>query len=146
LPSHAVAGVKAPQEVSAEPLPRGSECILLVEDESAILRMATVMLERQGYTVLAASRPSEAIRLATDHPGDIQMLMTDVVMPEMDGRELATRVRAQYPAIKVLFMSGYMANTLSHRSILEEGSHFIGKPFSMNELWAEVRRTLGAGE
>ncbi len=145
LPRHTGTGAGQQPEVAEEPVGRGQEVILLVEDEAALLRMGTSMLERQGYTVLAASTPGEALRLASAHPGEVELLMTDVVMPEMDGRELASQIRSLYPQIKVLFMSGYMANTLAHRRILEEGEHFVGKPFTMSELWAKVRKALADG-
>jgi PAS domain S-box-containing protein len=128
-----------------EPVPadkRGNETILLVEDEPAILKMTTIMLQRLGYTVLGANTPGEAIRLAHEYSGDIHLLMTDVIMPEMNGRELAADIQFHYPRIKRLFMSGYTADMISHQGILGEGVNFIQKPFSKKELAAKMRESL----
>ena len=107
--------------------------------------MTTMMLERQGYTVLQAGTPGEAIRLAEAHPGEIHLLMTDVVMPEMNGRELAKNILSLYPNLKRLFMSGYTANVIAHHGVLDEGVNFIQKPFSMQDVAAKVRQVLGEG-
>jgi PAS domain S-box-containing protein len=122
---------------------RGSETILLVEDEPSILKMATIMLERLGYTVIAAPTPNEAIRLAGEYSSRIDLLMTDVVMPRMNGRDLAKSILSIYPNIRLLFMSGYTANVIAHHSVLEEDVHFIQKPFSMNDLAVKIREALG---
>jgi PAS domain S-box-containing protein len=121
---------------------RGSETILLVEDEPAILKMTTMMLERQGYTVLGADTPGKAFHLAHAHAGEIHLLMTDVIMPEMNGKDLAGHLRAIYPNLKCLFMSGYSANVIAHHGVLDEGVHFIQKPFSKQELTASVQKAL----
>jgi PAS domain S-box-containing protein len=126
----------------ARPALRGQETILLVEDEPAILKLTTMMLVRQGYTVLAASTPGEATGLAREHAGEIHLLMTDVVMPEMNGRELAKNLLSIYPHLKRLFMSGYTANVIAHRGVLDEGVYFIQKPFSRKDLAAKVREAL----
>ena len=120
----------------------GTETILLVEDEPSILKMTRMMLERMGYKVLAADRPGEAISLAREHIGKIHMLMTDVVMPEMNGRDLAKNILSLYPHLKCLFMSGYTANVIVHRGVLDEGVQFIQKPFSMEQLGTRVREAL----
>ena len=125
---------------------RGHETILLVEDEPAILEMATTMLEGQGYTVRAAVTPGEAMRLAREHKGAIDLLVTDVVMPGMNGRDLAKTLMSLYPGIKRLFMSGYTANVIAHHGVLDEGVYFIQKPFSIEELSAKVRETLDGNE
>jgi len=143
LPRHEAAVEQAGDKDAVEPDVRGSETILVVEDERKILRMATIMLEQLGYTVLAASRPAEAVALAGEHAGEIHLLMTDVVMPDMNGRELSVRLRALYPRLKVLFMSGYTANVIAHRGVLDEGVNFIQKPFSQKDLGIKVRRSLG---
>jgi signal transduction histidine kinase/ActR/RegA family two-component response regulator len=127
---------------AAEPALRGQETILLVEDEPVILELTTVMLERQGYTVLAASTPGEAIRLARERAGNIHLLMTDVVMPEMNGRDLAKNLLSLYPQLKHLFMSGYTANVIAYNGVLDEGVYFIQKPFSIKGLAAKVREAL----
>jgi PAS domain S-box-containing protein len=120
----------------------GNETILVVEDEPLILDIATTMLESLGYTVLVASGPAEAIRIAREHGGVIQLLMTDVVMPEMNGRLLANHLRAQFPDLRCLFMSGYTANVIAHHGVLDEGVHFIQKPFTLHALAAKIREAL----
>jgi nitrogen-specific signal transduction histidine kinase/CheY-like chemotaxis protein len=124
---------------------RGHETVLLVEDEPAILRMTILMLEREGYTVIAAGVPGEAIRLANEHSGDIHLLMTDVVMPEMNGRDLAKNILSLYPHLKCLFMSGYTANVIAHHGVLNEGVNFIQKPFSLKDLGTKLREVLDRG-
>jgi PAS domain S-box-containing protein len=121
---------------------QGFETILLVEDEPMILEMTTEMLEAHGYTVLGADRPGEAIRIANAHAGDIHLLMTDVVLPEMNGRDLAENLSAFYPDLKLLFMSGYTANVIAHQGVLDEGVAFIQKPFSVADLAEKLREVL----
>lgn len=120
----------------------GRETILLVEDEKAILRMTAMMLTRLGYKVLTASSPEEALQLAMNNTGQIHMLMTDVIMPNMSGRDLAHQLNQLYPDMKCLFMSGYTANVIAHHGVLDEGVQFIAKPFSKQELAAKVRNVL----
>ena len=122
--------------------PRGHETILLVEDEREILALAARMLARMGHTVIAAATPGEAIRLASEHAGEIHMLTTDVVMPEMNGRDLARNLLSLYPHLKLLFISGYTADVIAHRGVLDDGVHFIQKPFSFKDLAANVREAL----
>ena len=124
------------------PTERGHETILLVEDELSILEMTAMMLERLGYRVVTATTPGEAIRLALEHAKEIHLLVTDVVMPEMNGRDLAKNILSIHPNIKCLFMSGYTANVIAHRGVLEEGVNFIQKPFSMEKLGAKAREVL----
>ncbi len=123
-------------------VPRGQETILLVEDESAILKIASLMLEKQGYAVLKADTPGRAIELARGHLGEIHLLMTDVIMPEMNGRDLAKNILSSYPQIKRLFMSGYTADVIAHHGVLDEGVYFIQKPFSLPNMAAMVRKVL----
>ncbi len=142
LPRYAGQAVDTPREKAAEiPLSRG-ETVLVVEDEPALLKMGKMMLEKLGYRVLAAGTPGEAIRLAEEHAGEIQLLITDVVMPEMNGRDLAERMQSLYPGMKILFMSGYTADVIAHRGVLDEGVNFIQKPFSMKDLAVKVREAL----
>jgi PAS domain S-box-containing protein len=142
LPHHAAPADEAQGTTTAN-LHRGhGETVLLVEDELPILKMATMVLERLGYVVLAASTPGEAIRLAQEHPGEIHLLMTDVVMPDMNGRVLAEQLRVRRPGLRCLFMSGYTANVIAHQGVLEDDVHFIQKPFSLSELTAKVREAL----
>ncbi|MBU1511917.1 response regulator, partial [Myxococcota bacterium] len=124
-------------------IPTGrKETILLVEDEISILKLAKRILEKLDYHVLDASTPVQAIELAQAHKGELHMMITDVVMPEMNGRELAAHLQSQFPALRVLFMSGYTANVISERGVLEEGVHFIQKPFTNRALALKVRQTL----
>lgn len=102
------------------------------------------VLEKHGYTVLAASTPGEAIKLAKESAGEIHLLMTDVVMPEMNGRVLAKNLLSLYPRLKRLFMSGYTADVIAHHGVLDEGVQFIQKPFSMEDLASKVREALSA--
>jgi two-component system cell cycle sensor histidine kinase/response regulator CckA len=121
----------------------GGETILLVEDEPGILKMVTAILKRHGYSVLAASTPGEAIHLATVHAGEIHLLMTDVIMPEMNGRNLAKSLQSLYPNLKCLFMSGYTADIVAHHGVLNEGVCFIQKPFSGKDLIKKLSDILG---
>jgi PAS domain S-box-containing protein len=120
----------------------GAETILMVEDEPSILSMGMSMLKRLGYTVLTATSPDEAMALAKHHSGTIDLLITDVVMPEMNGKELSEKLHEIRPDLKVLFMSGYTADVIAHRGVLEGGVHFIQKPFSSRELDKKIREIL----
>ncbi len=144
FPRHAARAV-APLGEARPAAPGGEETILLVEDEPMILGIARTMLQTHGYKVLAAATPGEAVALAREHQGDIHLLMTDVIMPEMNGRDLAKTLLSLYPDLKRLFMSGYTANVIAHHGVLDEGVHFIQKPFSMAELGKKVREALGEG-
>jgi CheY-like chemotaxis protein len=124
------------------PAEHGHETILLVEDEPMILDLAVDMLKTLGYTVLSAATPGEAIRLAQEHSGQIHLLLTDVVMPEMNGRDLARNLLSLYPDLKRLFMSGYTANVIAHHGVLDAGVHFLQKPFSIGELATKLREAL----
>jgi signal transduction histidine kinase/CheY-like chemotaxis protein len=142
LPRHAGEAEKISAEIITEiPHSRG-EMVLLVEDALAIRKMSQVILERLGYRVLAAGTPGEALRLAGEYKGEIQLLITDVVMPTMNGRDLADQLHTLYPDIKTLFMSGYTANVIAHRGVLDEGVQFIQKPFSMKDLAVKIREIL----
>jgi PAS domain S-box-containing protein len=120
----------------------GTEAILLVEDEPTILRMSRMMLERKGYSVISAATPAEAVEKAKNYSGAIDLLMTDVVMPEMNGRDLAGKITDFYPDIGLLFMSGYTSNVIAHQGVLDDGVKFIQKPFSMEDMTAKVREIL----
>jgi CheY-like chemotaxis protein len=123
----------------------GHETVLVVEDEPSILTMSVAMLKRQGYTVLAAGTPEAAIRLAADYAEPVHLLITDVIMPGMNGRDLATALQTVRPQLKCLFMSGYSANVIAHRGVLEAGRHFIQKPFLQEEMLTRVREVLAGG-
>ena len=131
-----------PLDIVANDTQSGSETILLVEDEPMILEMVTLMLQRQGYQVLAAATPEEALRLADEYAGKISLLITDVIMPEMNGRNLANALGKLSPGLKCLFMSGYTANVIAHHGVLDDGVQFIQKPFTMKDLGGKVRDTL----
>jgi two-component system, cell cycle sensor histidine kinase and response regulator CckA len=135
----------APEVSAIVPL-GGHEMILLVEDEPALLSVFAVMLEKYGYTVLPANGPGEALRLAAQHAKEIRLLISDVVMPGMNGRELAKLISAIVPGVKRLFMSGYTANVIAHHNVLDEGVWFIQKPFTETELATQVRRVIGGDE
>ena len=136
-------GVVADGQTDLETVPLGrGETLLLVEDDDAILKLGVKMLVSSGYDVLAAGTPGEAQALAQTHADRIRLMITDVVMPEMNGRDLVARIRESRPDLKVLFMSGYPANVIARQGILEAGVHFIQKPFSRKELAKKVRQAL----
>jgi len=120
----------------------GAETILLVEDEHAIRESMRHFLERLGYTILPAESPEAALRLVAEQSKPIDLLVTDVVMPGMNGRELSDRLRAEHAALRCLYLSGYTANVIAHRGILEENVHFLSKPFSLKELAHTIRKVL----
>ena len=142
LPRHEIQHDPSTTSASGRLSLLGNETILLVEDELAILHMTKTMLEHQGYTVLAANAPEEAIRLAREYTGDIHLLITDVIMPGMNGRDLVRNLLPLYPEIERLFMSGYTANVIAHHGVLDEGVNFIQKPFTIKEISAKVREAL----
>jgi PAS domain S-box-containing protein len=143
LPRHACKSVHIQTEGVVKPAaPRGLETILLVEDEPAILNMASMILTKQGYIVLQANIPREAIRLARESNNEVHLLITDVVMPDMNGRDLAKSLQSQHPNLKCIFMSGYTADVIAHHGVLDDDLHFIQKPFSLPDLAVKVREVL----
>jgi DNA-binding response OmpR family regulator len=136
-------GKKSRAAIAAAEAPaRGRETILLVEDERQIVHLCRSYLAAQGYTVLVAERPAEAIDLCRHHAGAIDLLVTDVVMPGMNGKELSQRIAALKPGIAVLFMSGYTWEVIGHQGIVDRDTHFIQKPFELRDLAAKVRAVL----
>ena len=127
---------------SQKSLKTGSETILLVEDELPIIEMTATMLKRLGYTVIGISNPKEVISFMKSCSHKIDLLMTDVIMPEMNGRDLSKHVIQKFPAIKCLFMSGYTANVIAHHGVLDKGTQFIEKPFSRQKLASKLREVL----
>jgi len=121
---------------------RGTETVLVVEDEPSILSLAQRFLEDQGYTVMTARTPMEAIGMVHENRGPIHLLLTDVVMPGMNGKQLQARISEILPKIRTLFMSGYTADVIAQRGVLEEDVEFIQKPFSMTTLTQRVREVL----
>jgi PAS domain S-box-containing protein len=142
LPRYCGDLAQSAHEVKTPTTRRGRETILLVEDEPAILDLGKAMLEQLGYTVLAASTPGEAIAIAEQQADEIHLLMTDVVMPEMNGRDLAKRLLETFPSLKRLFTSGYTANVIAHHGVLDAGVNFIQKPFTLQDLGEKVREAL----
>ena len=142
LPKHVGEPEKIRKDVITKIDTGRGELVLIVEDEPMIMKMCEMMLSRLGYTVLAASTPKEAVKLAEEYPGEIHLLLTDVVMPSINGRDLANQLSAIYPGIKILFMSGYTTKVIAHRGILEEGVQFIHKPFTMKDLGMKIREIL----
>jgi PAS domain S-box-containing protein len=146
LPRHAGKVEQARPAPEDAALTVGTETILLVEDEPSILRLTARLLESLKYRVLAANSPGEAIRLAKQYGGRIDLVITDVVMPEMNGRTLAKALLGLNPRIKRLFMSGYSADVVTHHDVLDAGVPFIQKPFATAALAAKVRETLDAAD
>ncbi len=137
------AATDAATAVAAEAGPcRGSETVLLVEDEEQILNLGRRILQEHGYTVLAARLPEEALRTVTDFPLPIHLLVTDVVMPGVNGRELQARVAALKPGLRCLYISGYTADVIGHHGLLEDGMQFLQKPFSVADFTRKVRQVL----
>jgi two-component system cell cycle sensor histidine kinase/response regulator CckA len=120
----------------------GRETVLLVEDEDLVRKFARYALEAQGYTVIEAAHGGEAYKLLEKRHGEIDLVITDVVMPEMGGRALAIWMRGQLPTVPVLFMSGYTEHASVHEGIVEEGEHFLQKPFGPTDLGKKVREVL----
>ena len=142
LPRQEEQSQKTLTEAKTVALPNGQETILLVEDEPGILHVTALLLGRQGYTLLTAGTPGEAVRLALEHVGEINLLITDVIMPEMNGKELANKLLFLNPQLKCLYMSGYTADVIAQNGVLNEGVYFIQKPFSLPDLATKVRDVL----
>jgi CheY-like chemotaxis protein len=141
--------VDAPADLPADPripsaAPHGSETVLLVEDELEVRGLARDILQQQGYTVLESADGDEALRVAREHVGPIHLLVTDVVMPLMGGRELADRLRAGRRETKVLYVSGYTNDAILHQGVSETGTAFLPKPFTASALAHKVRQVLDA--
>ena len=121
---------------------QASETVLVVEDEEMVRNVASRILRRRGYDVIVAERVADCFELVRQHQGPVHLLLTDVIMPEMNGRELYERLNSLRPGLKVLFMSGYTGNVLAHRQVLEGGVNFIQKPFTIQGLADKVRAIL----
>ena len=142
LPAQA-RGVAWNKEAQSEPtLPGRGETILVVEDDPGILELSRTMLTTLGYRVLTAASPGEAVLRAEQFAGRIDLLMTDVIMPEMNGKDLAHRLALLRPEMKLLYMSGYTADVIAHHGVLDGSINFLRKPFFTNELAQKVRETL----
>lgn len=142
LPRFAAETKPEPGRREAKQAPRGAETILLAEDDKAVLELTRSLLETLGYRVVTAGTPDLAIRAIEEQRDSIHLLLTDVVMPGMNGKDLAGRLVSIRPGLKCLFMSGYPADVIAHHGILDEGVHFVQKPFSLQTLSEAVRRVL----
>ena len=127
-------------------LSRGSETLLMVEDEAKVRSLARRYLNQLGYKVLVAGDGVDALRAHENHAGIISLVITDVVMPRMDGQELAKRLRARQPGLKVLFTSGYPNEVIADYGVLPEGEDFLQKPFTGADLASKVRELLDSEE
>jgi two-component system, cell cycle sensor histidine kinase and response regulator CckA len=144
LPRAAEQAEPLPPSPRRDDLPGGRETVLLVEDERQVRELALKLLRRLGYDVLVAETGEEALVLASAHPGAIHLLITDVVMPGMNGRELARRLAALHPEAKVLYTSGYTENIIAHHGVLDAGIRFIGKPYTPQSMAHKIREALEA--
>jgi len=142
LPRHESENVVKDEILDKPEIITGTETVLLVEDEKSLLQFAKALLERMGYTVLTANNPTQAIKIAGEYKGDIHLLMTDVIMPEMSGRDLKEKINEIRSDIKYLFMSGYTADIMSHNGVIDEGINFLQKPFTAEELSVKLREVL----
>lgn len=142
LPRSAAPADAAPVPAAPAAPADDSRTVLLVEDEAAILAMTAQMLHSLGYAVRAAHTPAEAIRLAKEHPGPIHLLLTDVVMPGLNGRDLARTLADLRPGLRCVFMSGFTDDVITRQGILNEKIHFLHKPFARNELAAKLREVF----
>ena len=142
LPRYVEAGDRRKGAGTGEGYPTGQATVLLVEDEPAILGMAREMLEKIGCSVLTATTPAEAINRAGEYGGTINLLITDIIMPEMNGWELSRKLQAIQPGLKLLFTSGYTADVIAHHEVPAEAVHFIRKPFTLDDLAAKVHEVL----
>jgi nitrogen-specific signal transduction histidine kinase len=139
LPSIAAGGDVLKEDKAKKQLPRGKETILLVEDEDDVRNLTARMLEQQGYKVIQASEGREAIKISRKHKGHIDLLMTDVIMPHMNGKVLADQLLAERMNLKVLFLSGYTDNMIIHKGIIESHNTFLQKPYTMEALSHKIR-------
>jgi CheY-like chemotaxis protein len=122
--------------------PGGSEAILVVEDEASVRRLTARVLAKHGYTVLSAASGVEAIELSADYPGEIHLLLTDVVMPGMSGRELAERLLPERPGMRLLYTSGYTGDAIVRHGVSGRAAAFLEKPFTLDALARKVREVL----
>jgi two-component system cell cycle sensor histidine kinase/response regulator CckA len=130
------------EPMAAGELATGSETVLVVEDDPAVRLLARATLQRSGYQVLEASNPQEAAVIASEYTEPIDLLLTDVIMPESQGAPLVDRLRIARPGIRVLYMSGYADDTIVHHGVLDEGTPFLPKPFTPRALVQKVRSVL----
>jgi len=122
----------------------GERTVLVVEDDNSVRSLVRRVLETSGFTVISASSGVEALALCDRQQHKIDLLLTDVIMPQMSGRDLAGHIRERYPDMQVLFMSGYTSNAIANNGVLEPGMNFIGKPFTAADLSEKIQEILGA--
>jgi DNA-binding NtrC family response regulator len=132
-------GVSPPRCLSAA---GGAETVLLVEDDQQVRNLSAIILKRYGYRVLVAAAGREALSMIADHQGVLDLLLTDVIMPDMNGKELYEKVSSLYPGVRVLYTSGYTDDVIAHHGVIDEGVNFIEKPFTGKALAAKVREVL----
>lgn len=134
---------KLKPDVEHETANTGNETILLVEDDPSILEMSETMLKNFGYSVISADSPLKALAKAIETSGEIDLLITDIIMPELNGKELAKKIMTLHPGIKCLFISGYTADVIAHEGVLGEETNFLQKPFTMKSLGDKIKNILG---
>jgi two-component system cell cycle sensor histidine kinase/response regulator CckA len=144
LPATQEAGQESKRHSIHREAVHGNETLLLAEDEPGVRSLARLALSSAGYAVLEAGRPEEAVEIARTHQGPIQLLVTDVVMPGMGGRQLAEQVAALRPGVKVLYLSGYTPDAVVRHGVLQADVAFLQKPFSVRSLTRKVRDVLDA--
>ena len=142
LPRISAGVIAAETESAPQDDLRGGETVLVVEDDDGVRELTTTILRARGYNVLEAASGLEACEVANQHPDSIHLLLTDVIMPGMNGRELSRLLLDQRPQLKVLVMSGYAESVIAHRGVLDSEFEFIQKPFSSDVLAAKVRQLL----
>jgi CheY-like chemotaxis protein len=142
LPRALEVGSLANSSAGVSKIPKGTETVLLVEDEDAVRNLFRLVLQSSGYTVLLARHGEEAIRIAEEYEGSIHILVTDLIMPRMSGRQLADRLIQSRPATRILFMSGYTDEAVVRHGVLEASVAFLQKPFSPIDLAQKVREVL----
>ncbi len=144
LPRITDLGERTPAAVGEHPVRAGTETILLVEDETGVRQLVREMLRRLGYKIHEASNGADAVRIFAQHQNAIDLLLTDVIMPQMSGRELAERLKVLQPSLKVLYISGYTDDMLAHHGVLESNVYLLQKPFAPDELAKKLREVLDA--
>jgi CheY-like chemotaxis protein len=146
LPRVEEAVTHAPKEASPTPVMQGNETILVAEDAEPLRKLARTFLEQRGFQVLTASSGEDALQVAAKFPGKIHLLLTDVVMPGMNGRVLSEQLLPKRPGMKVLYMSGYTDSFIAGHGVLEEGTHLLHKPFTEEVLISKVCEVLKSVE
>jgi len=135
-------GEKLEKKESGKEVPRGTETILVVEDDGTVRKLAVAILKNQGYTVLEAPEGEEALLIWEQEKKPIHLILTDVVMPKMSGAQFIERIKQVREDFKVLYMTGYAENAITHHGLLEKGVHLIQKPFTIEKLARKVREVL----